>query len=306
MRVVSLLPSATEILCAIGAGDLLVGRSHECDWPPAVLSLPVVTGQRGRSPTGVGASAAIDQAVRETMASGDSLYRIDEGLLTSLRPDLILTQDLCDVCSVDLATVRRLCESMHPKPTVLSLNPSSFWDVLDDILRVGDAVSRAREAQAEMVRLRERWWTIVDHVNPFIDGPEVLFLEWMDPPFVAGHWTPQLIEAAGAKHSLNKAGAKSRVASPEEILEAAPERIIIAPCGYSIEQIRAQLGELQRQRWWSLLPANLGPSGRVAIVDGNQMFNRPGPRLVDAFGWLSGWLNDRPELVPERFPVEIL
>lgn len=306
MRVVSLLPSATEILHFIGAGELLVGRSHECDWPPQVAEVPCVSRERTARPTGADASVRIDQAVRDALSGGNSLYSIDEQLLAQLRPDLILTQDLCTVCSIDLASVERIARSLPTPPRILSLNPRNFWDVLDDLLRVGDAVGRPLDAQRAMVALRERWWSVVDQVNPFLDGPEVLFLEWMDPPFVAGHWTPQLIETAGGRHSLNKTGANSRVAMPEEIVECAPQRIVVAPCGYSLAQVRAELDHLRGQRWWGVLPATIAGSGRVALVDGNQAFNRPGPRLVDSLEWLAGWLNDRPELIPAGFPAELV
>ncbi len=305
MRVVSLLPSATEILCRIGGERLLVGRSHECDWPHQILNRPVLTGQRTPSPSGPGASAAIDAAVRAVLGQEQSLYTIDADRLRSLQPDLILTQGLCDVCSIDVTTVRAIAATMDPQPAILSLNPKSIWDVLDDCLRVGEATGLCAEAECAMVELREGWWTAVDHVNPFVEGPEVLFLEWMDPPFAAGHWTPELITAAGAKHSLNVAGAKSRRVTPEDILESAPERVIVCPCGYGIAAIRSEMGALKAQPWWPLLPANLDGHGRVALVDGSQMFNRPGPRLVDAFRWLAGWLHDRPELVPAGFPVEV-
>lgn len=305
MRVVSLLPSATEILCRIGGEDLLVGRSHECDWPAHIQDRPVLTGQRTPSPTGFGASAEIDRAVRESLAAGQSLYTLDIERLHDLRPDVILTQDLCDVCSIDLGTVRAAAAKMSPSPTIISLDPKSIWNVLDDCLRVGESVGRGKAAEHAMVEMREGWWTAVDHVNPFIEGPEVLFLEWMDPPFVGGHWTPEMIIAAGGRHSLNLAGAKSRQASGEEIIEAAPQRIIICPCGYGLPAIRSEMASLRAQKWWPLLPANMDGPGRVALVDGNQMFNRPGPRLIDAFRWLTGWINDRPELIPDGFPVEL-
>ena len=305
MRVVSLLPSATEILCRIGGEDLLVGRSHECDWPPQIKDRPILTGQRTPSPIGIGASAQIDQSVRASLGAGQSLYTVDEQQLRDLRPDVILTQDLCDVCSIDLQTVRAIAGTMNPAPIIVSLDPKSIWDVLDDCLKVGETIGRSHQAAQAMVELREGWWTAVDHVNPFIEGPEVLFLEWMDPQFVGGHWTPQMIVAAGARHSLNPAGAKSRVVTAEEIIESSPQRIIVCPCGYGLSSIRAEMQTLRNQKWWPLLPANLDGHGRVALVDGNQMFNRPGPRLVDAFRWLTGWINDRPELIPDGFPVEM-
>lgn len=309
MRVISLLPSATEILCRIGGGHLLVGRSHECDWPEGIAQLPVLTGARTHA-TAANASASIDAQVRESLAGGEGLYTLDADLLRSLEPDVILTQDLCDVCSIDLKAVRGVAASMPRPPRILSLDPHTIWDVFDDCLRVGDAVGMVPEAERAMVELRGSYWEAVDFVAPYVDAPEVLFLEWMDPCFVGGHWTPELITAAGGRHSLNPAGARSRVASPEEILESAPERVIISPCGWGLQQIHAELPQLVAQRWWPLLPAVMESASpgqpRVVLVDGNQMFNRPGPRLVDAFRFLVGWLNDRPEVIPRGFPYQPL
>ncbi len=306
MRVVSLLPSATEILCSIESGrSLLVGRSHECDWPADIASLPVLTSQRTHATT----SATIDQQVREMLHRDEhsdgagvsaSLYALDAELLRSLRPDVILTQDLCDVCSIDLNTVRRIAYDLQPQPHIVSLNPGTLEGVFDDVLRVGEAVGLHAAAQRTVVALRERYWSARDYVNPYIEGPEVGFLEWMDPLFCAGHWTPQLIETAGGMHSLNKPGEKSQRIEPEELLEVMPQRLIICPCGYTIGQTQRELATLTSQRWWRMLPAV--QDGHVVIVDGSAMFNRPGPRLVDAYCWLVAWLNDRPEVMPSGFP----
>lgn len=300
LRVVSLLPSATEVLCEIGAADLLVGRSHECDWPPAITDRPVLTAAR----THGGDPAEIDREVRESLSQGRSLYELDVERLKSLRPDVILTQNLCEVCSIDLAAVERAAASMEPKPAVLSLDPHGIEAVFDDLLRVGDAVGRAGPAQEAMVRLRDRYWTAIDFVNPYEPAGEVAFLEWLDPIFVGGHWTPQLIEAAGGTHSLNASGAKSRVAAPEELLELAPQRLVICPCGVDLDATAAQVEAIRAKSWWRPLVAGLAHP--PVMVDGNAMFNRPGPRLVEAFRWLVGWLQDRPELVPEGFPVRTL
>lgn len=300
MRVVSLLPSATELLAAIGAEDLLVGRSHECDYPPSVLDRPILTAQR----TSAESSPEIDAQVRESLRAGESLYTLDADQLRALQPDVILTQDLCEVCSIDLNTVRTVAANMSTPPRVVSLDPKSLEDIFDDLLKVGRAVQREDDAENAMVALRERYWTARDYVNPYIEGPEVAFLEWMAPPFVGGHWTPQLIRDAGGRHSLNEPGAKSRAVHGEDLIETMPDRLIICPCGYALEVVEARLHEAASQPWWPLLPAV--QEGRVALVDGNQMFNRPGPRLVDAFCWLVGWLNDRPEVIPPAFPVKLL
>lgn len=297
-RVVSLLPSATEILCEIGAADLLVGRSHECDWPPQVADRPVLTAARthGDDP------AEIDRQVRASLAEGNSLYALDAEALAALRPEVILTQDLCEVCSIDLATVERIAATMSPRPTVVSLNPASLEEVFDDLLAVGDAVGRGAAAAEALVRLREAYWSAVDFVNPYEPGPEVAFLEWVDPLFCGGHWTPQLVEAAGGVHSLNPPKVKSRRISPEELLEAAPRRLVVCPCGLPLSAIEPQVASLQASRWWPLLEAGLDGPDAAVMIDGNAMFNRPGPRLVEAFRFLVGWLQDRPQLLPPAFP----
>ena len=301
MRVVSLLPSATELLCAVGGAPLLVGRSHECDFPAEIGQVPVLTRARTRGAT----AAEIDAEVSASVASGAGLYDLDERLLAELAPDVILTQSLCDVCSIDLRTVERIAAGLPRRPAVVNLDPKGVFDVFDDLLRVGEAVGRGEQAARAMVELRARYWSAVDFVNPYVPGPEVLVLEWTDPPFCGGHWTPALIEAAGARHSLGKAGEKSRRVTPEEILESAPERIVVCPCGFDLARARQEFDALTKTRWWPLLPAVLeAKPGAIALVDGNQMFNRPGPRLVDAFEWLVGWVNGRDELVPGDFPVE--
>jgi ABC-type Fe3+-hydroxamate transport system substrate-binding protein len=302
-RVVSLLPSATELLCELGGEDLLVGRSHECDVPASITDRPALTAAR----TGGGTSAEIDAEVRAVLGTDDanaSLYHLDVARLIELRPDVILTQDLCEVCSIDLATVRGAASRMDPAPEIVSLDPTSIWDVFDDLLTVGAAVGRAKAAEARMVALREAYWSAVDHVNPYVPGPEVLFLEWTDPPFVGGHWTPGLIEHAGGRHSLNAAGEKSRQVTPEDIVAAQPERIVICPCGYDLDAIARDLPGLRATDWWNALPAVVdGDPDAIRLVDGNRMFNRPGPRLVDAFRWLVAWLSDRPEITPADFPA---
>lgn len=313
MRVVSLLPSATEIVAALGAGDLLVGRSHECDHPADLASLPVLTRQR----THASDAAEIDAQVRAALAAGESLYDLDAQTLAELAPDVILTQDLCDVCSIDLATVRRVARSMSPPPPVVSLDPESVEDVFDDVITVGRAIGFEDEATKLVVSLRARLFTASEVVNPYVDGPNVAFLEWTDPLFIGGHWTPQLIERAGGRHPLNptraphdagaaagpqqayaKAGKSIRITS-DDLVRSAPEAIIICPCGMNLEESMQCARALERLEGWSELPAVR--AGRVAVVDGNRMFNRPGPRLVDAFEWLVGWLHDRPEMVPAEF-----
>ncbi len=322
-RVVSLLPSATEAVCAIGCGHLLVGRSHECDHPAQITHLPALTAARTRFDT----SAQVDRDVRtalrdpagqRTPSGAASLYTLDEALLAALKPDVILTQSLCEVCSIDTTTVRRMAGSLNPAPVVVDLNPTTLEAVLDDLLTIGAAVGAAESAARAVVWLRERLYAACDYVNAFDDGPNVAFLEWTDPLFAGGHWVPQMIERAGGRCPLNPtrplrtAGAAAgpigttlRVAGksitvPREVLVASrPDAVIIAPCGLTLEQAQREARALCAQGWWRDLPA--ARSGRVAIVDGNRYFSRPGPRLVEAFEWLVGWLNQRPEVIPPGF-----
>jgi ABC-type Fe3+-hydroxamate transport system substrate-binding protein len=278
---------------------MLVGRSHECDYPASIGDRRILTSQR----TKVASSNAIDRQVRETITAGDSLYELDKEALRDLRPDVILTQDLCEVCSIDLQTVRSIAQTIDPEPRIVSLDPKTIFDVFDDLLTIGKAVGLEERAEAEMVRLRARYWEAIDFVNPYAAGSEVAFLEWTDPPFAGGHWTPGLIQAAGGHHSLNATGEPSREITPEELLESMPDRVIVCPCGFDLERALQERKLLEETTWWKLLPAV--QEGNIAVVDGSAMFNRPGPRLVDAFCWLVSWIQDRPEVHPEGFPVRI-
>lgn len=322
MRIVSLLPSATEILALVGGRGMLVGRSHECDFPGGLSDVPILTSSWTTSgPTGGSATTApaeIDRQVRDRLAAGESLYRLDTDLLASLKPDVILTQDLCEVCSIDLNTVRAAVRGLSPTPRIVSLNPHTVEDILDDVLTVGEAAGLHERAREEVVKLRERLFRAQEFVNPYVDGPVVGFLEWTDPLFGAGHWNVQLIERAGGRHPLNPTVAKEEagaaagpqqgerragksIAVPEKVFAAMrPEFVVIAPCGVGLAGAMEMARELAKKEWWGELPAVR--QGRVAVVDGNQMFNRPGPRVVEAFEWMVGWMNGREEMMPRGFP----
>jgi len=320
MRIVSLIPSGTEIVALLGAVDALVGRSHECDYPPGITIRPALTTQNTHYDPESGTDAkAIDTQVANAIDSGQSLYTLDEDALADLRPDLIITQDLCSVCSIDVDSVQRAADRLPTKPVVLSLNPHSIEDILDDIYRVGEVIGMGNQAMHEVVKLRQRMDRAEEHINPYDDGPVCGFMEWTDPIYIAGHWNVQLIERAGARHPLNEAVAKpgsgaavgpqqaERVAAhsiavPTKIFVAAqPKHLVIAPCGLTLDQARIETERLYNNtEWFRQLPAV--QNNRVAIVDGNQMFNRPGPRVVDALEFMVGWLNDRPQLIPTNFP----
>ncbi|MEO0629524.1 MAG: ABC transporter substrate-binding protein [Planctomycetota bacterium] len=316
------MPSATEIVALLGAADQLVGRSHECVFPSGLDHVPTLTAQRTSAQT----PAAIDAEVRSSLEAGESLYTLDVDALADLRPDVIVTQDLCDVCSIDLNTVRAavdtIAEQTGSAPEIVSLNPETVEDIIDDVLKVGRAIGREREAFDAVVDLRGRLNTSQEYVNPYEDGPVVGFMEWTDPIFIAGHWNVQLIERAGGRHPLNETVAKpgtgmavgpqqaERVAGksirvPTDAFAATrPEVLVIAPCGFGLAQTRAAVDELRGQDWFESLPAV--QNGRVALVDGNQHFNRPGPRLAEAFAFLVGFIQQRPELIPDGFAWEQL
>lgn len=316
-RVVSVLPSATEILCFIGGAHLLVGRSHEDNYPASITHLPVVTGQTtsfGPQPDGSFTEAAeVNKQVSESIGKGDSLYTLDVPRIQALRPDVILTQDICSVCAIDLQTVERVAASLEPRPQVVSLNPLNLQDVLDNILQLGKAVGMSAEAEAAHTSLLERIGAVDRRVASSSLGgtarrPSVAFIEWSDPIFVGGHWTPQLIERAGGAHPLNPApshgegAGKSFAVGAEVVVGSAPEVVIVCPCGLDLELAAREAGRLRQMPWFKRLPAAAASEARVLVVDGDAQFNRPGPRLVDALEWLASVLAPLREGTPGVLP----
>jgi iron complex transport system substrate-binding protein len=279
MRIVSLLPSATEIVCALGLESALVGVTHECDFPPEVASLPKLTRTllEPEPKPGETAAAAIDRAVSERLKSGAQLYAVDEELLVSLAPDVIFTQKLCSVCGVSGTFVEELARSMPGKPAVVSMEPRSLEDVFENIRGAGAATATAERAERLVEELRERLRRLAASVAP-LGKPKTLVLEWTDPPYGGGHWTPSLVEIAGGSPVCAFPGEYSQTIRWEDALAADPRVIVVVPCGLGIPATEAALGELEREcePWRSLRSGR-----RVALVDGNQFANRPGPRLVD-------------------------
>jgi len=300
VRIVSLLPAATELVCAAGLQDRLVGRSHECDFPAAVIDRPAVTRAHlnDQAPSGV-----IDAEVRAWTAEGRPLYAVDGPMLRGLRPDLILTQDLCEVCAVAPAQVDSAVQSLDPYPRVLRLAPGGIEDVLRDLVRLGELAGRPEPATAAAARLRERFDRATDsrHDQATSAKPRVLFLEWLDPPFSAGHWNPELIRRAGARSVLPVTdGEKSRVIPPEALQPLTPDLIFVAACGLSPARARREWHALPAAHPLRALHRRIG--ARVVFADGHAHFNRPGPRLVDSLEFLREQLKRLTPPSPEEDP----
>jgi iron complex transport system substrate-binding protein len=276
VRVVSLLPSSTEIVCAIGASDRLVGVTHECDFPATVRALPALTSSL--LPGDAVTPAQIDRHVRANVHAGSSLYALDEKRLAALEPDLIITQELCAVCAVSYEIVAQAAKRLRGDPRVVSLEPSSLADVYANIAWVGELVGEEAGARALLATLGEREAAVRERVAGRA-RPRTLVLEWTDPPMSGGHWTPGLVELAGGEPILAHPGANSQVVSWEAIVAADPDVVIVAPCGYdlhhAIDAARALAGN---PAWDELRAARIG---RAYAMDGNAFVNRPGPRLID-------------------------
>src|SRR5213083_2623961 len=275
MRICSLLPSGTEILYSLGLGDQVVAVTHECDYPPETAAKPKITEdliEQGRM-----TSVEIDHHVSSNIGRHGSIYRLKEDLLETLRPDLILTQELCDVCAVSYKDVQRAARVLEGQTRIVSLEPATMDEMLDTILFVGELTGQEQAAHRKIRQLRER----LDRVRERVHGlprPRVYAMEWLDPPFAAGHWVPEMVEIAGGDEVLGKRGSKSERITPERILEAQPEIIVLMPCGFSLERT---VEEYRRTRF---LP---GWTGQLYAVDGSSYFNRSGPRLIDGVEILS-------------------
>ena len=288
MRIASLVPSATELLYALGLGDSLVGVTHECDYPPEAAAKPHLT--RSVIPEGL-PSGEIDAAVREHVGAGRHLYELDTDTLAELDVDLIATQAVCEVCAVSYDDVRAVADRLPTKPEVISLDPSTLGEVIADVTRLGETAGAADAAAALRGSLEHR----LEAVREAVAGtrrPRTLALEWLDPPFVGGHWVPEMIEIGGGADVIASAGAKSRIAAWDELRGAVPDVVVAMPCGWDAERALAEAlahrGELD----------SLG-ADRVIAVDAAASFSRPGPRLVEGTELLAHLLHpDRVEAPP--------
>ena len=277
MRVVSLLPAATEIVAALGAVGRLVGVSHECDYPPSVRSLPRVTHSL-LDPTLP--SAAIDRAMAEARRSGTPPVEVDVQLVTQLRPDVLIGQSVCEVCAVGTADLARLVASLIPTPWVVTLHAHTLDGVLADIRKVGEALELRDEADELVAGLRYRLRRVEGRARA-ARRPRVVVLEWLDPPYVAGHWVPELVTIAGGEDVGGVAGEASQPRPWDELAALAPDLIVVAPCGFDVPRAQAEVAALSDRDALALL------GRRVEVIDGNAYTSRPGPRLVDAAERLS-------------------
>jgi len=275
MRICSLLPSGTEILYSLGLGDQIVAVTHECDYPPETAAKPKITEdliEPGRM-----TSIEIDHHVSSNIGRHGTIYRLKQDLLETLKPDLIVTQELCEVCAVSYKEVQHAARVLEGRTRIVSLEPTTLNEMLETILLVGELTGRKDAALEKVQELNARLRRVRERVRDR-ERPRVYAMEWLDPPFSAGHWVPEMVEIAGGDEVLGKRGSKSERITPERILEAQPEIIVLMPCGFSLERT---VEEYRRTRF---LP---GWSGQLYAVDGSSYFNRSGPRLIDGVEILS-------------------
>jgi iron complex transport system substrate-binding protein len=287
MRICSLLPSATEVIALLGLSDELVGISHECDYPPSVRSVPIMV-EPLIPPHGL-ASADIDRQVSQLVAAGQRLYRLKDHLLGQAQPDLILSQDLCHVCAVTPDQLHDAPCSLPQQPTVLTLNPRTVHDVIDDVVRIGDAAGRSAEGHRLAAHLRDRLEAIRTRVQGISQRPRVACIEWLSPLYVAGHWVPEMVQLAGGQNVLAQPGSPSRVVTWDEVLASAPDVLIVMPCGFSVERTHTELLQLMQQPGQWHLSSDLVQ--HTYLVDASSYFSRPGPRLIDGIELLAALLH---------------
>ena len=293
MKIVSLLPSATEIVCALGLREQLAGVSHECDWPPSVVGLPVLT--RSSIPPGL-SSAEIDRQVTAQLEEESSLYGLEMERLRAIAPDLVVTQALCDVCAVSGDEVARAIGTLPGSPRIVNLEPACLSDVLQTLQLVADAAGCTERGKARVAALQARIDAVAERTAslPAAARPRVAALDWLDPLFSGGHWTPEIIALAGGEPCFGPAGEPSRRLSWEEFADAAPEIVLIALCGFDEARTLADARSFLEDPRWRAITETRAP--RVLMLDGNAYFSRPGPRLVDSLEILAHALH--PDLHP--------
>jgi iron complex transport system substrate-binding protein len=302
VRIVSLLPSATELVCGLGLRQQLVGVSHECDYPNSVIGLPILTSSR--IPEGLD-SGSIDHLVTEQLKSDQALYDLNIDVLTSLRPDLIVTQALCDVCAVSGNDVARAVGSLPNNPEVINLEPNCLTDVLDTVELLAEMADCVKQGQVYLRELRYRISQVNDKSSVInrSDKPRVALLDWLDPIFDGGHWSPEIIELAGGIACFGNKREPSQRRSWNDLIQAKPDIIFIALCGFNVERSMQDVEDFFSSQEFSVLRDQVG--SKVFLVDGNAYFSRPGPRLVDALEIMANALHPLAHKLPSHLPEAI-
>lgn len=277
-RILSLIPSSTEIVCALGFENQLIGRSHECDFPSSVQKLSSCTAPKFKVE---GTSAEIDQRVKSILKNALSVYQIDEKKLQQMQPDIIITQAQCEVCAVSLKDVENaVCEWVESRPQIVSLEPNQLSDIWKDFINIAEALGVKEQGHELVSQLKQRMNKIAQKTINFPQKPTVVCIEWIEPLMSAGNWMPELIEMGGGINLFGVAGEHSPWMSWEQLLEANPDVILVMPCGFNLARSKAEMSSLSQKPDWSQL--NAVQNQQVYLTDGNQYFNRPGPRLVES------------------------
>ena len=298
VRIISFLPAGTEMACALGLADNVVGISHECDYPPEVRAKPVVV--RPALPLEGLSQREIDEHVTRRLRDGLSLYEVDERQLRELEPDLLITQDLCQVCAPSGNEITEAIKSLRKKPRVLHLTPRSLAGIFDNVLDLGRATDRVERAEACIAAMRARLDKTAEIAQHAARQPRVFCMEWLDPVYCSGHWVPEMVEMAGGVDSLARRGTDSVRIAWEEVQRWAPEVLILMPCGYRLGKVLELAPQIFNYAGWADLPAV--KSGQVYAVDANSYFARPGPRVVEGTELLAHLIH--PELFQWNGPED--
>lgn len=294
MRIISLLPSATEILYLLNSGKEVVGVSHECDYPEDLATKPVVTNTIINTSD---PSKKIDQQVSKYLKVGAGIYTVDKNLFVSLKPDLVITQELCKVCAITPTNIQAAIRDCKPQPKILSLHPHSIKEILEDILKVGKAVGKEEEADLRIKNYELRIKEIKQKTAKIKKRPRVYCMEWLDPPYNGGHWVPEQVSIAGGRDDISTKGGDSSRILWKKIIDYEPEFLILMPCGFSINRTKKELPSLIKKKEWKKLRAVR--ENKVYLVNGPAYFNNSGPRVIRGIELLASILH--PDIFPKRF-----